>query len=283
MHNFFTNQPSSVSSNRVLYTPSVFARTSLLYLQETGSLSATQPHMSAREGLSSFLFFTVLSGSGELVYEGERYELTQGSCVFIDCEKAYSHSTGENLWSLKWCHFNGPEMKGIYDKYKSRGGKPVFPSSLDYSSLLDELYSVSSSDSYVRDMKINSILSNLLTLLMEDSWNPGEILADKQKIIRRVRVYLEENFKSHLTLDELASLFFIDKFYLCEQFKEQYGVSVMDYLISVRITEAKKLLRFSDKTIDTVADEVGINGGAYFSRLFKKVEGVSPSEFRKMW
>lgn len=283
MHNFFTNQPSSVSSNRVLYTPSAFARTSLLFLQETGSLRATKAHMSARSNLSSFLFFTVLSGSGEFVYEGEKYELIPGSCVFIDCEKAYSHSTGVDLWSLKWCHFNGPEMKGIYDKYKSRGGKPVFPSSLDYSAILDELYAVSSSDSYVRDMKINSILSNLLTLLMEDSWNPGEIVTDKQKVIRSVRVYLEENYASKLSLDELSNIFYIDKFYLCEQFKEQYGVSVMDYLISVRITEAKKLLRFSDRTIDTVADEVGINGAAYFSRLFKKVEGVSPSEFRKMW
>lgn len=318
--NFFTNQPSSVSSNRVLYTPSSFARSSLLFLQETGSLVAKRPHTSSRVNLSSFLFFIVTSGSGELEYEGEVYSLSSGDCVFIDCEKAYSHSTGMNgregkeegirgeerieeigktgekrrgkiaenrgggddLWSLKWCHFNGPEMKGIYDKYKARGGKPVFFSSLDYSSLLDSLYTTASSDSYVRDMKINSILSNLLTLLMEDSWNPNEI-ADKQKEIRKVRMYLEENYSSKVSLDTLSSLFYIDKFYLCSQFKEQYGVSVMDYLISVRITEAKKLIRFTDKTMDEIANSVGINGAAYFSRLFKKVEGVNPSEFRKMW
>ena len=323
--NFFTNQPSSVSSNRVLYTPSAFARSSLLFLQETGSLVARKPHTSSRANLSSFLFFIVLSGSGELEYEGEKYSLSSGDCVFIDCEKAYSHSTGMNgregkeegirgeerikeeeriersgrigeigeneksrgggddLWSLKWCHFNGPEMKGIYDKYKARGGKPVFFSSLDYSTLLDSLYTTASSDSYVRDMKINSILSELLTLLMEDSWNPGELLADKQKEIRKVRMYLEENYFSRVSLDTLSSLFYIDKFYLCSQFKEQYGVSVMDYLISVRITEAEKLIRFTDKTMDEIANAVGINGAAYFSRLFKKVEGVSPSEFRKMW
>ena len=108
-------------------------------------------------------------------------------------------------------------------------------------------------------------------------------IADKQKEIRKVRVYLEDNYSSKVSLDTLSSLFYIDKFYLCSQFKEQYGVSVMDYLISVRITEAKKLIRFTDKTMDEIADAVGINGAAYFSRLFKKVEGVSPSEFRKMW
>ena len=282
MDNFFTNQPSSVSSDRVLYTPSSFARSSLLFLQETGSLTATKPHTSSRSKLSSFLFFTVLDGCGELIYEGTCYKLTRGSCVFIDCEKAYSHSTSTSLWSLKWCHFNGPEMNGIYDKYKARGGRPAFSSSLDYSSILDSLFIISSSDSYVRDMKINSILSNLLTLLMEDSWNPSET-ADKQKKIRKVRMYLEENYPSKISLDDLSSHFFIDKYYLCEQFKEQYGMSIMDYLISVRITEAKKFIRFTDKTMDEIAEKVGINGAAYFSRLFKKVEGVSPSEFRKMW
>lgn len=279
----FTTSNASVKSERVLYTPSAFAKSSLLYLQETGILQATEPHISSRSNLSSFLFFLVISGTGLLVYDNQEYQLVPETCVFLDCEKPYSHSTSNDLWKLQWCHFNGPEMKGIYAKYKSRGGKPVFFSTLDYSSLLDLLFFVSSSDSYVRDMKINSILSNLLTNLMEDSWNPGEALTDKQKEIRKIRLYLEENYKCHLTLDGLAKLFYIDKFYLCEQFKEQYGVSVIDYLISVRITEAKKLIRFTDKTLDDVAEEVGINGAAYFSRLFKKVEGVSPSEFRKMW
>ena len=94
--NYFTNQPSSVSSNRVLYTPSAFARSSLLFLQETGNLVAIRPHTSSRVNLSSFLFFIVTSGSGELEYEGEVYSLSSGDCVFIDCEKAYSHSTGVN-------------------------------------------------------------------------------------------------------------------------------------------------------------------------------------------
>ena len=92
--NYFTNQPSSVSSNRVLYTPSSFARSSLLFLQETGNLVAIRPHTSSRVNLSSFLFFIVTSGSGELEYEGAVYSLSSGDCVFIDCEKAYSHSTG---------------------------------------------------------------------------------------------------------------------------------------------------------------------------------------------
>ncbi len=60
-----------VSSDRVLYTPTTFARSALLYLQEIGSLQAEKPHTSSRTHLSSYLFFCVKSGFGELDYQGK--------------------------------------------------------------------------------------------------------------------------------------------------------------------------------------------------------------------
>ena len=131
--NLFTSSPS-VQSSRILYTPSPFARSSLLHLQEVGSLTAIKPHTSKREKLQSYLCFMVEDGEGELVYEGKKYGLQTGDVVFIDCRKAYSHSTGINynvdnsridsacenpfkkLWSLRWCHFYGPSMPAVYAK-----------------------------------------------------------------------------------------------------------------------------------------------------------------------
>mgnify|MGYP003372831166 FL=1 len=122
----FNPQSSSVSSSRIIYTPSTFARTSLLHLQEVGSLQAVHPHIFQRENLVSFLCVIVLSGEGELSYEGQTYQLSEGDCGFIDCRKAYSHSTSDNLWSLQWCHFYAPSLPAVYEKYKERGGRPVF-------------------------------------------------------------------------------------------------------------------------------------------------------------
>ena len=90
---FGTSNTDTVRSSRIIYTPSVFARSSLLHLQETGTLQALHPHKSERSGLHSCLFFTVLSGTGRLVYEGGAHELQAGDCVFIDCRKPYSHET----------------------------------------------------------------------------------------------------------------------------------------------------------------------------------------------
>lgn len=285
--NYFTDTNSpTVTSDRVIYTASDFARSSLLSLQETGTLSALKPHTSSRSNLESYLYFTVLSGSGRLTYGGETYELRAGDSVFLDCTLPYAHTTEEELWTLVWCHFDGPQMSHIYEKYKVRGGKTVFRSqkTSEYWGILEKMKTVAASDSYVRDMEINALLSQLLVLLMEDSWNPeSNAVKGKRVQVVRVREYIDSNYASEITLEGLAAQFFINKTYLSEMFKEQYGIVLKDYLVSVRITEAKRLLRFTDKTTEEIATMVGINGAAYFSRMFKRVEGVTPTEYRGMW
>lgn len=153
-----------VFSDRILYTPTSFAKTALLYLQEIGSLQAKKPHTSSRTRLSSYLFFCVNSGSGELEYQGKRHKLGKGDCVFIDCQLPYSHSTDTDLWSLSWIHFSGVTMQTVYQKYQERGGRPVFrPDNFtDFQSLHQSLFDLAASDDYIRDMRINSGLNELL-------------------------------------------------------------------------------------------------------------------------
>ncbi|MCD8069479.1 MAG: helix-turn-helix transcriptional regulator, partial [Lachnospiraceae bacterium] len=66
-------------------------------------------------------------------------------------------------------------------------------------------------------------------------------------------------------------------------FKEQCGTSVVSYIQQVRITRAKNLLRFSEDPIEKIAEECGIPDANYFARVFKKVEGIAPGEYRKLW
>lgn len=86
MDNLFSPS-ASVKSERILYTPTSFAKTSLLHLQEVGTLYAVKPHTSSRSNLASFLCFAVREGEGELVYEKEHFRLKAGDCVFLNCEK----------------------------------------------------------------------------------------------------------------------------------------------------------------------------------------------------
>ena len=276
-----------VQSNRILYTPSTFAKTTLLHLQEIGELQAQRPHVSKRSNLASYLFFFVVSGSGTLDYGNQIYELKTGDCVFIDCRKSYAHRTSEDLWCLKWIHFLGAGMGNIYDKYLERGGRPCFHTdSLDsFDEIWARIFAIASSSDYIRDMKICEGLTSLVTLLMAESWHPDSLPqpgAKKQNLLQ-ICEYLEQNHTRHISLDELAETFYINKYYLTRVFKEQFGVSINNYLLQKRITHAKQLLRFTDKTLETIGLEAGMGDPQYFSRTFKKVEGVSPSEYRKRW
>ena len=278
---------SLVTTSRILYTPSAFARTSLIHLQETGFLEARKPHKSRRENLASCLFFQVLSGHGTLEYMGETFPLIAGDCAFLDCRRPYSHCTSDELWQLKWAHFYGPNMNSIYEKYAERGGRPCFhpadPS--PYGRILDELYETASSEDHVRDMRIFEKLASLLTLLMEQSWNPENrrrITAKKQNL-QNVKEYLDRHYMDRINLDDLAEKFYINKFYLARIFKEQFGVSINTYLLQIRITHAKQLLRCTDQTVEAIGRECGVEDANYFSRMFRKVEGISPGEFRRMW
>lgn len=280
-----------VSSDRILYTASSFARLSLLHLQEIGSLTANRPHTSKREKLQSYLCFVVEDGNGTLEYEGKTNELVAGDVVFIDCRKPYSHSTSKKLWNLRWCHFYGPNMSSIYRKYMERGGQPVFQTQQlsSYHTILSELYSIANSDDYVRDMRIHEKLSSLLILLMEDAWTcrdkneeVSEEPANKSVDIQEVKEYLDSSFKQKLTIDDLAGRFYINKYYLMSLFKGRYGVTVNAYLNQLRVTYVKQNLRFTEKTVEMLAMELDIEP-TYLSRLFKKIEGISPSEYRKQW
>lgn len=277
----------TVSSNRILYTPSSFAKSSLMYLQEIGSLTAHLSHVSSRSNLHSYLFFVVRSGAGELVYDGVKYDLGAGSCVFIDCDIPYSHTTfSDNLWQLSWIHFQGEMISSIYDKYVSRGGKPVFiPQKIDdFIDIYNELFSVASSADYIRDMRINSLLNQLLVLLMAESWHPVSNTDGRQKrSMLCVKIYLDEHFTDKIGLDDLAAQFFINKFYLVKSFKQQYGMSINNYLRNLRVTKAKKMLRFTGRKVEDIGVECGLGALTYFSRTFKKVEGISPSEYRGQW
>lgn len=282
----FYGETALSSSQRILYTASNFAKTSLLYLQETGQLQAMHPHSSRRSGLASYLFFLIRAGSGTLTYEGKTYSLSTGDCVFIDCKKSYTHTTSSDLWQLKWCHFSGSSMASIYDKYLERGGQPCFhpDSPAAFDAVLTSLYRIAESADYIRDMKINECLAALLSSLMQESWQPeNQHSATRRQDLSRVRAYLDEHYAKKITLDDLGERFFINKFYLVRLFKEQYGLSINQYLQQIRITKAKHLLRFTDKTVELIGLECGLGAHSYFTRTFKKVEGITPTEFRQQW
>lgn len=94
------------------------------------------------------------------------------------------------------------------------------------------------------------------------------------------RHYIEHHFKEKLTLDMLAAEVNVNKYYLAHAFKEEYGISPVNYLIHCRIEESKRLLDETDLSLSQISGIVGFSSASYFSQRFHHIMGISPVEYR---
>ncbi|HHT89549.1 MAG: AraC family transcriptional regulator [Bacillota bacterium] len=129
------------------------------------------------------------------------------------------------------------------------------------------------------------LLSELLVLAsrkaseqLEDYFYPeGPV---HQKIHNIVR-FMGENYQQMLSLSDLAERFFVSPAYLSRAFKRVTGLTLTEYLNTVRIKEAQRLLRQSNSTVSDVALQVGFSSHTHFGRTFKQMTGLSPIKYRK--
>ncbi|MEK3748601.1 response regulator [Paenibacillus sp. FSL E2-8871] len=102
-----------------------------------------------------------------------------------------------------------------------------------------------------------------------------------RKEVLRITEILQENVENKITLDRLAQEVNMNVNYLCRVFKQDTGRSIVQYMNELKINKAIELLKLPDTRIKEVASQVGIDDPFYFNRVFKKVVGLSPSDFRK--
>ena len=96
-----------------------------------------------------------------------------------------------------------------------------------------------------------------------------------------VKRYIDLHFKEPLTLEQLSEEAHINKYYLSHIFKQEYGISPINYLISRRIDESKYLLAETDLSMSQIAHLLGFSSLSYFSQVFRRANGNSPMDFRQ--
>ncbi len=97
----------------------------------------------------------------------------------------------------------------------------------------------------------------------------------------QIKRYIDTHFKEDITLDALAKVAHLNKFYLSHIYKRDHGISPINYLIERRIRESKFLLEDTDYSISQISQFVGFSSPSYFSQCFNRVEGISPRGYRQ--
>ena len=209
------------TSERILYTCSPFITQNMLYPQELGVLKSKKIHPSSHDMLQSALLFMVEKGSGELHYGDKIYSLTAGDFIFIYCTEKYLQLSSDDLWTLRWFHFNCHNMKTIYDKYLLEGGNIVFrPSILEkYKSIYKKLTADDSDIGFSSEITKSSLIAQLLENIFTDSLLYGQGSSYRRRHdMYNVAEYISTHFAEKLSLDMLAEKFYINSAYLGQLF-----------------------------------------------------------------
>lgn len=280
------NSMPKSASNRILSTPSSYARKHYLYIQEIGTLKSLEPHISKRQNLNSYLFFVVLDGSGYLTYESTRHTIKAGDCAWLDCTGSYSHeSSAHDPWRLMWIHFYGSQAKDFYENFLSAGNSFLFrPQNIrPFTAALEQIYQLQEEKSSLRELCSHKYITDIITLCFTDNKNslPEEYSMGQK--LKQVHKHLLENCHQKIYLDDLADSFFISKYYLSRAYKKAYGITIGNTLTAGRISRAKSMLRFSTDSVDSIAVSCGFQDSAYFIKVFKNAENMTPSEYRRKW
>jgi AraC-like DNA-binding protein len=176
-------------------------------------------------------------------------------------------------------HFTERSIKallGCFDKEVISIGKEKFPR-IKKLLLLLEKENVDDPDN-----RVFVYLADILNLLNESKGTPrSSHLSATDAHFAPILAYINQNFNKINKIEEIAEQFYISKYYLCRLFKEATGLTLVQYMNTIKIQHACNMLVNTDLSIMEIGDACGFNSSMYFCKMFKQALSVTPSDFRR--
>ena len=147
---------------------------------------------------------------------------------------------------------------------------------------------LSLSDSYIQKCELINSMINLTNLqyrmIMDFTERVERIRLGKHpsKLVIDISNYIQHHLSEAITTEDIAEYLFISRSRLSTKFKAEAGVNLTDFIMQEKIEEAKRLLRYSDKTSLVISSYLGFASQSHFSKVFKKFTGKTPNEYREL-
>lgn len=262
--------------------------TSTLYVTDIGYFPNAMYHYRVREnGVSQYILIYCVDGSGWIRCNGTVHTLNKNHFFIIPSETPHAYGASETApWSIYWIHFTGSISSVFGDGFSRPCPVPVSDSSriADRITIFEELYfSLETAFTTERLRYASSVLCHLLGAFKYiDAYRQSAPNYQKlNSILESACHYLSENLERDISLEDLCSYIGYSESYCLSLFRKYTGKSPMQYLTSLRIQAACRLLEVTGLKINQICQKVGIKDQYYFSRVFTKEIGVPPSEYRK--
>lgn len=239
-----------------------------------------------KTGAEEHILILCMEGEGWFELNGKRHAVHKHEALIIPRNEPHIYGAFEHdPWSIHWVHFTGASSDYFAyllppDVYTLA----VAPETVKTANaLFFECYE-SFLGSFVLQQMISTAqtLHHLLGCLFFNNRAFSPTLRTSQfHSIRETLEYLRQNLDQRLSLDDMAHHARLSKSHFLRLFKEQTGYSPVDYFIHLKLQHACMLLSVTHQTIREISLAVGYDDQYYFSRIFKKVVGVSPSKYRE--
>lgn len=235
-----------------------------------------------------------IKGKRSITINNETFNINGGDIIFRK-PGDFATSTGHyNTYCLTLDFSNTPDRENYYDRNISRPlQKPsdlpllnIFPPHFisyhtqDYINIYNKLILLKTNrDKHSTDTLVNE----LLCLAMSDYFhNQNKPSVRENDLIEDVCKYISENYDKSLNLNQLAARCNLSESYFLKTFKEKTSTSPINYLISIRIQNAKEMLSETNYKINYISNKCGFSSTSYFSHTFKQQTGMSPAEYRNL-
>ena len=216
----------------------------------------------------------LLRGTLHYTANGKRLDMVEGDVICLPPDTLRTREEGEEKSDYISFNFTSEEAVELPLKMEKAIGNDILLLIAAYDEIFRKLLSDSDSDSKEKSAHLLCcILLILKDRVKETSYNP--------LTLKRMH-YLHSNFSRKITLDDIGKLTFFSPNYCENIFKCETGRSVIDYLLEIRMAQAKRLLAERVCSLSDVSEAVGFDDYNYFSRVFKKRTGYTPREYRKL-
>jgi AraC family transcriptional regulator of arabinose operon len=235
-----------------------------------------------RYGSNEYILIYCTAGTGDVSIKGSSYSLKADSYLILppNITHKYRSSTTEP-WSIYWMHFNGGMATEINDRSLVDSEATVHRVKYDVDRIhvFDELLAVAKHSYNKREMEIINFhaLHFVTSLVYHRETDPDTCSLDT---ISNSIAFMKDNITLKCSLKELAKQQNISVTHYSKMFKKKTGTSPLSYFNGLKVQRSCQEMYFTDKSIKTICAELGFDDQYYFSRLFSKVTGVSPSKYK---
>lgn len=256
-----------------------------LFLCQCGVEICSPKHSFGPAVRDHYLIHYILEGEGYYLVNGKRYNIKKNQ-GFLICPNTltYYEASSENPWSYVWIGFNGLKAKKYLNSANLNEDNLIFEYSKDNNTLrsyINEILKLKNM-SFQNKLKTEGLLYLFLSELVENATYKKPMIENQTDIyIRKAIEYIEHNYINDIKVIDIANFIGINRSYFFTIFKKKLDVSPQEFLLKYRMEKAYTLLEDDKLSISDIARSVGYKDPLGFSKIFKKVNGVSPKLYRK--